>query len=210
MPDRAPVRSRKWVRWPLRLLWTGTLALAVFLVIERYWTRAAGGSERATVIARLDAEDPDWTWEAIDAARGPLPDPDDKAGLPARLFAALECRHDDARAVSAFDHPDYAVNQRIPEEELTRLSAALDNVADLLALSAELRDGPAKLPRVRIAADAYSTTLPNTQAIAWANRLLKVEAERLSHAGRPDEALARSRWMLDAARTIGDEPFGFS
>src|SRR5215475_1552747 len=73
------------LRWILLLLFLGILGKTVQLL----WTQHVAMRELKEVIAELDASDPDWRLEAIEAKRKVIPDEENAALAIMRITKAL-------------------------------------------------------------------------------------------------------------------------
>lgn len=200
-------RSR-WVRWPLIVFGVFAVVSATYVFISRQWVRSNGLRERDAVVARLDADQPGWRWQDLEAARGKTPDADSRDGLSTRLTAALKGAADDdfirARKLIGTIEP---VNEQYDEIDRQFVLTVLDRWDISLPLAMELKNGPSLIRRTTLAPDIYSTVLADMNGMDRASVLLGVECERLANSGESDAAMDLLGAMLNASRSIGDEPF---
>jgi hypothetical protein len=200
----------KWVRWPLILWAVYLVASTAFLITSRYWVRSQGEKELAPVVARLDAEEPGWRWADIEAARGPLPDPKATDGLPARFaIARKNSPPPSLRSIQHFKELSGSSHRKLRERDAEELEESLED-NQLLVIALGYQKGPGTNRRVVLKPDNISTLLPDTGSIEDAVGLLGLDAERLAGNGKMNEAFERLRAMLNAERSIGNEPFAGS
>jgi hypothetical protein len=203
----------------LRNRWVGRLGLGLvagFVLVvaatfyHRHETRRAGDERLAAAIARLDATDPRWRLDEIEADRGCLPDDQNAALLVPKFRAALTGKEfvvvrPGRTQGDVFD--GLPPNQVLDEEGAAALDRALDGNDVALAVARSFKDHPRGLRRYTYSPDFIGTLLPDLQETRQVVVMLEAEAERLSRDGRPGAALELVRAMLNAARSIEGEPF---
>ncbi len=80
-PAKPRSRFRKWAR-RLALSTAGAfLILVIWQLAEREWNRIRGESERKLAVSNAEADDPNWTWEKLNAARPRPPEGKNAAAL---------------------------------------------------------------------------------------------------------------------------------
>ena len=201
------ITRHKWVGRFFRLLALGTVVFAIYFVVERYWARKNGENQLSGVIARLDAEEPGWRFEDIEAERGLGPEPESSGPLSARL--AIQFKGADheyfrlARHAIGIHEP---INQQHSDNVAKFIEVFLQRHETAHSLAMQFVRGPEPIRRTKLPSDVVSLLLPDCSAIENANVLLGLDAERLSHLGNPNSALERIRLMIFAEQSIGSEP----
>jgi hypothetical protein len=220
MPMNAshPQPVRRWRKWLKRVgLVLGALVLIVvgtWLVCRiRYAQRA--NQELQEWLAELDAADPAWRLEDIEAAREAIPEEQNSARV---VIAAKEL----LLAKRPGPPPEQA---NLPEhgELENRVLAIAPEVQLDAALTADLRKElntvrpavekarllvgmPKGRHRLVYAEDFLGTLLGDQASTRGIVRMLSLDAARLAQEGDPEKALASCHSAVNAARSLGDEP----
>ncbi|MBO0700976.1 MAG: hypothetical protein J2P46_21455 [Zavarzinella sp.] len=199
--------------------WTRRIAIALIagfgLVVAgtfyfRHTTRQAGEERLAAVIAELDATDPRWRLDDIEADRGYVPDDQNSALLVPKFQAALTAKdfvvtRPGVTREGVFEN--LPPNRALDDQGATAIDHAMEGNDAALAIARSFKDYPRGLRRYSYTPDFIGTKLPGLQETRQIVAMLDVEAERLSRDGRPGAALELVRAMLNAARSIEGEPF---
>ncbi|MBX9627421.1 MAG: hypothetical protein K2X82_26695 [Gemmataceae bacterium] len=206
-------------RWVKRvavggLAFVGLLAVVAFA--SRAWVRRGGERELAAVTAGLDAEDPGWRIEAIQAAREAAApaDADNPMAVVLSLQGRLPPAWDDLQRRR--DGPGAVVNDHPAFAELLWLVEARAVTAGLADAAREelLRPGVHARPNgyhpVEIAENPLNTLLPHVQKARDVFGLLDADARLAALEGDPDRSVRSARAILVAVRAPGDEPFMIS
>lgn len=196
----------------VRRLTTTVLVLGVLLVggwsYVRHKSEDRGLQQLTAVTARLDADDPRWRLDDIDADRGTWPDDQNSALLIPKLKAALAGGQiNPVRPDKSEIFEKVPLNHRLDDEGAVAVDRALDGQDAALAVARSFKDYPRGLRRYRISPDVIGTLLPEVQEHRTAVLILRLEAERLSRDGRPGAALQLTPAMLNVARGLDGEPF---
>src|SRR4051812_22880838 len=172
-------------RWVRRV---GLGLLSVFLLVVggffalRYNMHRKGVHRLNAITAHLDATDPRWRYDEIDADRGQLPDDQNGAALVPRFKAALGGRRiDNSRPDKSGLLDGVPVNHRLDEEGVESLDRALEGTEAAVAVARMFRDRPRGLRRYALKPDVWSTLLPDVQETRQVVTALDMEAEWLSH-----------------------------
>jgi hypothetical protein len=217
----APPRRRRW--W--YIVGVTVLVLVVGLEATIYLLRQAAERELAALQTDLDATDPGWRLEEIEARRVNLPPEQNSAVriqavkrlLPNQWPAQVatqsggDLKGDNPAAPSKAEPPfDEQVSDLEPQIQLSKelteeLRAELQKVAPALAEARPLADMPQGRFTVAWAENGITAILPCQDARAAGN-LLRLDAALLVQDGDPDKALTSVRGILNAGRAIGDEP----
>lgn len=199
---------RRWVR---RL--AVVLGVLTFLVVGgSFYIRHKShqqGIERVEILrAHLDATDPRWRMEDIDADRGTLPDDENGARLVPRFKAALVQPSIDTFRPDKTDLFDkVSPNEQLDEAGAVILDRALTGNDAALAIARSFKDYPRSLRRYPVTPDVIGTLLPDVQEHRSAVYALTLEAERHSRAGRHGAALQLVPVMLNISRGMDGQPF---
>jgi hypothetical protein len=202
----APPRRRPWLRWlgVLLLVIVGSAALGLALSGRQ----DQAGVERA--VDELNATDPGWRIEDIEAARADVPERENSAPLIVAAKARLPGSwplQDEVFAAVVKLRPC----ERLPEALSARLEAEMpDSGGPALAASQALAARPRGRHRLVYHRVAIETRLPDQQDSRAVCGLWRLEAIRLAEKGDGDGGLAAARAALNAGRSIGDEPFAIS
>jgi hypothetical protein len=218
--------------WWRRRLFLGAalvfvLAVAAFVGLFVYWGTAAD-RELQRAMAELDEKEPGgWRLEELEARRTVVPDKQNGAlcvmAVKKLLPEPWPPRPRPAPALVGEPGPDQLlppppdvppVDERVGNLPLElqldvalteELRLELEKVFPALAEAGRLADLPAGRFPVTWAPDAISTILNSQQARAAAN-LLRLEAVLWAQDGHPDRAVRSARGVLNAGRSVGDEP----
>jgi ABC-type transport system involved in multi-copper enzyme maturation permease subunit len=207
-PAIAPSRSWR----GRRAVVTVVLVIIVLGITMVVWLER-GERPLRDALAETDRLFPAWRLDDLEAARQRVPDQKNSAVL---VSAAAELLPPSWR--SAGTGPSQGEQNQLefmasvsPEQQLSlarlrSLRAAVEQAGPALAEArglADLRDG--RFP-VAWSRDGISTRLPHLAMIREVAHLLLVEAILESEAGKADQSLATCRAILNAGRSIGDEP----
>lgn len=207
-PARTPMKP--WKKWLLRS--TAVIVISFGVYFAQGWWRQSNAQARLNEArAHLDATDPGWRLDEIQAARAKRFPPDDQniAKLAAKIkddtpkeFEAFLMRADDPSPwlpVPEFNRlPD---TEKLAEARRTR-TLCKDVIERALKLGA-LADGGAIPPPVP---NPIQMSLEPTQRLRNAAMLLSLNAAVLAADKDADGAVAGGRAALNLVRGVGDEP----
>ena len=211
-PNTPPVvhRSRKrgCARWLLVSVVTSFIFITIWNLVKRELTRAEGKRDLAAAIADVDRDDPDWRWEQLNAARKKPSEGKNGAELIPQI---KKLSHPDWGKWQAKDEWKSRVevqpNVRYSPAVITQVRRELSDSAEAVTLARTLRDYPFGHREIVLRPSVIDTLLEDTQQTRHVADLLRwdlVLALEDAEAGRAtDDLLA----MLNASRSIGDEPF---
>ena len=198
---------KRWVRRGLITLAVCLGISAVFDFIHRYRTRRAGEERYAAVVAHLDATDPRWRYDEIDADRGTLPDDQNSALLVPKFKATLAQPSFDKDPRLAWDYASSVLpNHVLADDTYDALDAALTANAEALVIARRFGDLPRGVRRYTLAPNPLDTKLTEVQDTRLVCRLLDLAAERAGRDGRGGVALGYVRPMVNTGRSIDGEP----
>lgn len=200
-----PKRRRHW----LRGVGCGVLILLILAIPVCMWRRHAVQQRLDQTLAELDRTDPGWRLADLEAARDEVPDAENSARL---IVAAAQqfprsWPPDDLSGDHFWDQPP---NEMLSGEDFLLLSSELSRVKSAVAIAAELADMPRGRHRLRVDRNSIPTGFTdqlNSQRILT---LLVYESMRMNQKGEGPNALIACRAALNAARSLGDEPFTVS
>jgi hypothetical protein len=199
---------KRWVRRALVGLLVAVAVTVVGLFADRHLTRRAGEKRYAVIVAHLDAADPRWRYDEIDADRGTLPDGENSTLLVPKFTAALAEPPFDRDPLLAVDYLSAVPpNCVLDDATYDALDAALVANADAVAVARRFEDYPRGLRRYALARNPIDTRLPEAQETRRVVRLLDLAAERSGRDGRGGTALGYVRPMVNVGRSLDGEPF---
>lgn len=209
------VRRRRTIRRRTVLLWLVTL-VAVAGLGAYYWVATATHRMLRSALADADRLDPGWTLAELEAKRQEVPKGENSADQVARVVERMPANWPPAsRGMNGQPGPeDFAtrIAETAPDVRLTETLVAesrreLQLRAGALAEARKLADMPRGRARVVYMPNPIDVTLEHAQSTRVVARLLAADAAIRLHDGDADGALASCRAILNAGRSIGDEPF---
>ena len=201
---------------PGRLRWVWRVAVSVLVGLAGYaaWlfvsgesTRSQGERELAAARAKLEAADPNWDWEKLSAARKRPPAGKNGADLIPRI--------------KQLTRPDWGVqlgkaewaaaveiepNVRYSPRVIAQLRREVTDSARAISLARELKDRPFGHRDIELKTNPIDTLLSDTQDTRMAASLLSWDAALAGEDGDRQRAADDLLALLNAARSIGDEP----
>ncbi|MGL4551440.1 MAG: hypothetical protein ACRC33_09660 [Gemmataceae bacterium] len=211
-----PKDRRRWRTWLLRAGLV-VMMLGAAGVINLWWRLsseyAEGKEALAAAVAELDADDPGWRWDEIEAGRDPIPDEQNSALAVKRVTEALGgwkvsgLQRPDRQPLL---RPDAALNRKLDDEALGLLRAGLGGVEPGVTLAVRLKDYPGGHTVVRLAVNPLETLLPHVERVQAVAALLELDAERSLAAGRLPDVADRVRAILRAGAALRGDGFMIS
>jgi hypothetical protein len=205
-PDlrKRPFRWRPW----LKGLGKGLLVAMVIMLgldaIQHY--RATAALDKA--LAEMDRTDPGWRLAEIEAARAVVPD--DENGAVCIVEAASQLS-DSWPNKDLLSNLEKLQPHERPEPKLyAELRTSLQSVGGALKSARKLADRPRGRHRITYLRNPLTIKLNDQQKARQVTDLLVLEALRCGEAGDTAGAVLACRAALNAARSIGDEPFQVS
>ena len=197
-------RRRRRVKAVVALLIGTAVLIAGFAV---YLATAADRRYRAA-LAETDRLDPGWRFSEIEAARSVVPDAENSA---LRLIAAGGfCTRKLQAAMNAVPNlaSQRAVNEPYGPGELAAIRAAVLEGAPALAEARLVAGMPRGRHPVALTKDVVMTSWRHLGVAKMLGRLLRFDVRARMADGDFEGAAASALAILNAARAIGDEPFG--
>jgi hypothetical protein len=188
---------------------------AVLILGSREYERHKGNGQLASTTAELDGTDPGWRLEEIEASRvARLPPPGENSAKVVREAAAVLPPNDPLGLTPLV--PECAWHAAPPSPNLPpigdidNLTEALIPHSAALSIARKLHDYPRGGTTLALPEIPFVVELPHTQNASVLFRLVRCDAELAALGGDSDEAIGRSLAVLNAGRSVGDEPFAIS
>jgi hypothetical protein len=211
------VRPRR-SRWWRRLVYLGFFFGLVLVALGSWYSYDEFRNDRALqeAIAEADRLDPGWRLDEIEAKRANVPDAENSALCVLRVRKLMESSQSgesDKAREKAFSLSD-DISGLPPEAKLTEaqtgeLRANLEKAAAALEEGRRLKDFPAGRYDVQWAFLGGATILASQNAREAAN-LLRKDAWLRAQNRQIDGALDDVQAILNAGRSVGDEPSAIS
>lgn len=214
MNDLAPPATvaprRKWPRYVVAVL---LLAVGVTggLLAFVYWI---GQQSLQAAMDEADRLDPGWRLDDLEAAREQVPDAENAALQVLRTTALLPKGwmtsppgKRDALPERLFRVPDAT---RLDDEQAKELRAELAKVGDALDAARKVAAMPRGRYPLNWSADAVGTLVPHLERLRDVARLLQLDVMLRVHDGDRQGADESFRALVNAARSVGDEPLSVS
>ncbi len=192
-------------RWKRRLLIVGVSLLLVaaaayaWIVVSARWSLAA-------VIAELDANDPHWRLDEIEARRETVPDAENSALLIIALAKKSRGISITAAPYDKIFPESLPPTARLNAQQTQHLEARFKLLGKVREEWRALKDMPRGRFPIRYSEDYFSSVTESGRSCE-AQAYLKHDAWLLAEERKIDEAVASCRAMLNSCRPIGDEPF---
>jgi len=194
--------------WPKRLV-SATLLLLPFCLLVFWYGYQHWSAERSLgeAIANLDRSDPGWRLQDIEASREVIPDEDNSSLLIRMVKEALPRDWDwggDQKFYELFQ--DLTPENQLNERQVQNLTNMFERFESTLIVARRLPDMPRGRHPIRWTDDGIGTLLPYTQDARTVANVLWYDAMLRSEEKDADGALDSVRGILNAGRSIGDEP----
>ena len=211
-PRTAPVvhrsRKRRFVRWLVVTVAGGFVLVTLWNLVQRELIRREGNRELAAALAEVERDDPNWSWEKLNAARKRAPEGKNGAELIPRI--------------KPLSHPDWGKwqadekwkgrleappNVRYSPKLLTEVRRDLNASGDAVTLARALQNFPVGYRDLVLGPNVLDTKLQDTVDTRHAADLLRWDAVIAAEDGDLPRAADDLLALLNASRSIGDEPF---
>jgi hypothetical protein len=191
---------RRYLIWSAVLLQFVLVGFGAWVLYKRHRVARAA----AAAVAELDRTEPGWRLKDIEAAREALPEEENSARVVVAVRSLLPRGWPPQELSDALD--SLPPPQRLTPEQAALLEAQLQAVAPAVAEARKL----AGLPRGRhhnpFRRKVSEPLLDDQMEARAVAALLQYDALRRAHAGDLGGALTSCRGVLNAGRSIGDEP----
>jgi hypothetical protein len=196
-------------RWRRRLR-IGAIAVVCLSVVGGgflFYVLRSGESRLRRVMDELDRKEPGWRLEELEARRKLIP-PEQNSARLINAVAALGMPNWPRDEVQQFDKAVMGLSPEVqlPEQALVILRRNLKKSEPALAEARKLADLPYGRFPITYSADGFSTPYPHVRPTRQVAELLKQDAMLRSAEGDIHRALASGRGILNAGRSLYDEP----
>lgn len=205
--QETPGTPRRKRRWPFRLA-TGFFVLAVLAFAIAAFVSFLADSDLTGIYAKLDRDDPNWRLEDLEAHRKDI-----QAELNSALHVTKVSRDVGGRFVSASSQVYWKLFEDLPPQarlnlqQKKYLNDQLQPLQKALAETRKLKDMPEGRYPVAYSVDYISTFLLHRLDLWGFYEPLKWDAALRVDAGDADGAMESCRALLNAYRSVGDDPF---
>jgi hypothetical protein len=193
-------RRRKWL---LRVGITFLVLLLVAAAFYAYW-RHQVNQNLDDVVAALDRHEPGWRWDDILAARPTIPDESNGALRVLNAGKSIPSPWHTLDLDNALT--DTQPNTRLTEDQLSLLNAHFEEAEAALPIARDMAHYSTGRFEVHWTRDVISTRLEHLDAVRGTARLLELDAMRRAQQNDLDGALVDCLAIVNAGRSIGDEP----
>jgi hypothetical protein len=204
-PEKPPVRI-----W-LRMVLAGAAVIVVMIVFGAIWSQVEGTriqKERATLEAQLDESDPNWRLADLERSREEIPEHENSARVVVAVSRLLPRSWP---AQSLYERlQELQPNEQLNAGQTDLLEAEMRGQAAALAQARRLVDMPRGRHRLKWDYNPIGTLLQDQQETRKVANLLQYDAMLRSQQGDPDGALRSCRGIINAGRSLGDEPLMIS
>ncbi|QJW93514.1 hypothetical protein [Frigoriglobus tundricola] len=208
-PARRKTRPGRW-RWAKRLVAAVVLGLVcacAWVLVAHERVRLDGEHELTEARAEVTDADPDWTWEKLNAARKKPPAGLNGADLVPEIKAATEPEWGQAFARDEFaSRLDPLPNVQFAPDVLAQARRDLKGSADAVRLARQLKHRPTGHREIELAPNVVGTLLVDTQNTRLVADLLRWDVTLAIEDGDIRRASDSLLALLNASRSIGDEP----
>ncbi len=191
--------------WRRRILITVVIVLvglSIPVVLELH-ARSKARADLEKIIAELDAADPRWRLEDIEADRQQVPAEKNSANTVVAAFGLLPKNwhpeiHDELEKIP----PPIAL--RI--EQADKLAAELKPLEAALQTARKLKNLPLGRYKLGYSLDWWTTSLSGQNNSHEVAQLLDLDASQFLHRKEMEKAWNSNRALLNSGRSLGDEP----
>lgn len=169
--------------------------------------RSLGSRRLKKVVAELDAAEPGWQWEDVQARRIVVAPEENGAQVVAaarRLLARPPVKQELEERLSAWPR-----EVQLSSELYEALRAETERQASALTEARRLHDYPHGRFSLAYTYDWHSTDIADLEATRYLAALLRFDAALSAHDCKPDESLKACLSAFNAGRSVGDEPMLF-
>jgi hypothetical protein len=207
----APRRARRWKKW----LFRGALSVFLSLLCYYGWvlgnrelTRRQSERELAATVADVEASDPDWTWERLTAARKRPPEAKNGADLIPQIKKLSHADWGKELAKEEWKpRLETLANVRFSPAVIAVARGELAASASAVKLARTLNDYPLGHREIVLKPDVWNTLLEDTVNTRHTADLLRWDVVIAVEDGNERLAADDLLALLNASRSVGDEPF---
>jgi hypothetical protein len=201
----------RWVKRLLIALVTVLVGLSIPVVLELH-ARSQARADLEKIIAELDRTDPRWRLEDIEADRQPVPTEKNSADTVIAAHRLLPKNWDSKIAGDFVSRGIYVKLQDLPppiilrKDQADQLAAELKPLERALEIARKLKDQPSGRYKIAYSQDFLSTLVPDLGKAQEVAKLLVLDIAQLVHRQEMEKAWHSNLALLNACRSIGDEP----
>jgi hypothetical protein len=185
------------------------VAALITLFGGRAYFRHTGQRDLNAEMARLDAEDPGWRWDELQAAREKAkpPEAEDSARIVREARGKLPAEWKEWTQQSRVWSGDpLPLNHRIAFEDLFRDDELANATREARDLGLTLRSYPRGYHAVVVSNSPFVESLEESQGAREVAHIVRLDAIWAAQQGDPVRGLGAAHATLNAARSLGDEP----
>jgi hypothetical protein len=197
--------QKRWVWRATQVVVIALLVGAGVLFITSEKRAGVAGRDLADALAEADRTDPDWKWDDLAAKRPRPPHGKNAADLVARFDAAVPSNWGVGLSGPEWE-PAPPPNTRHRDELVFEARAQLAAIGPAVELARSLKDYPEGFRDIELADNPIGTLLNHTQATRMVAYILKWDTIVAVEVGDRGRAVDNLVAMLNASRSIGDEP----
>jgi hypothetical protein len=192
------------------LLFAGNVVmLLVAAAIVHFFLQASRDRDRlARILADLDKSDPGWRLEDIESARTTPPEESNSARTVVAVYGMLPRGALDHKVMEPLNN--LPLPELLDKERADLLQNELKRAAAALELARSLAEKPVGRHYLTISPYPAETRLPGQQNTRAVVNLLRYDALNLAQEGDAAGALRSCRAIVNAARSLDDEPLMIS
>ncbi len=194
--------------WKRLFLCAGLIVilLVVFTVVGFYFQVSHARDRLTRLMARFDESDPGWRLNDIEASRATLPEEANSARVVVAVHRMLPRGALDYKVMEPLDKLP-PPPELLDKARVDLLQRELKPLAPALRLARSLAKMPAGRHHLTIAPNPIVTLLPDQQNTRAVFNLLRYDVLELGQTGDVKGAMRSCRALVNAARSLDDEPF---
>ncbi len=192
-----------WRRRILIALLTVLVGLSIPVGLE-YYARSKARADLEKIIAELDRADPRWRLEDIEADRQPVPADKNSANTVIAVHRLLPKNWKPKIAIELEKMPPPITLQ---QDQADQLASELKPLEAALRIARKLKDQPNGRFKIEYSLDYLRTLVPDQHKVREVAILLGLDVAQFLHRKEMDKAWSSTQALLNAGRSLGDEPF---
>jgi hypothetical protein len=204
-PEKPPVRI-----W-LRMAVAGAVVIVLLVAFGLIWSQVEGSrikKERTSLEAQLDESDPNWRLADLERSREEIPEHENSARVIVAVTRLLPRSWPGQQFYERFQ--DLPPTEQLNAGQTELLEAEMTAHAAALTQARRLADMPRGRHHLKWEFNPIATLLPDLQESRKVANLLQYDAMLRAQQGDADGALRSCRGIINAGRSVGDEPLMIS
>jgi hypothetical protein len=207
-PSRRPRRWKKWIFRVGLSVFLSLLCYSGWVLGNRALTRRQSERELAATVADVEASDPNWTWERLNASRKRPPEGQNSAELIPQIKKLSHMDWGKELAKEEWKQRlEVPPNVRFSPSVIAEVRREFTASANAVKLARTLKDYPLGHREIVLKPDVWNTLLEDTTNTRHAADLLRWDVVIAVEDGNERLATDDLLALLNASRSIGDEPF---